>query len=236
LDVADAQVARLIHALQTRGLWDRAIVVVTSDHGFTEVRPPPGRSQRYISFGEALVQAGLDGLRAVSDGGVDHVYLENFSGASDPGAEGRARLAAARALALRIPGVSEALYRQAMPGAVDDGNVLAVAHPTWRSGHPRAGDLLLIAAPGVMFSDPPDAREKILLGNHGGPGELGVPLLFCGGSPRLRRSDTAGGRPSLADVGATATAWLGVRAPRYVDGRTVAPEDAGHPIDAVIAP
>lgn len=236
LEVADAEVARLIHELQTRGLWERAIVAVTSDHGFTEVRPPPGRTQRYISFGEELAQAGLGGLRAVSDGGVDHVYLESLTSPWDVGSDGGGRLAAGRTLALRIPGVAEALYRQPIPGAADDGSVLTTAHPTWRFGHPRAGDLVLIAAPGVMFSDPPDTREKIFLGNHGGPGELSVPLVFCGGSPRLRRDAAASGRPSLADVGATAAAWLGVRAPRHVGGAAVAPENAGRPIDAVVAP
>jgi hypothetical protein len=97
------------------------------------------------------------------------------------------------------------------------------------------GDLVLIAAPGVMFGDPPES-EQVFLGNHGGPGELGVPLVFCGGSPRLRRDAATSGRPSLADVGATAAAWLGIRAPRHVDGTAVPPESAGHAIDAVIAP
>lgn len=240
LDAADTEVARLINTLQTRGLWERAVVVVTSDHGFTEVRPPPGRTQGEISFGDELARSGLSGLRAVSDGGVDHVYVEGGGGspavASTAATDGAERLAAARALALRIPGVTEALYREPPPGGGDDGSVLGVAHPTWRFGHPRAGDLLLIAAPGVMFGDPPDMREKAFLGNHGGPGELSIPLVFCGGSPRLRRDAVASGRPSIADVGATAALWLGVRAPRYIGGAAVAAEDAGHPIDAVVAP
>ncbi len=238
LDVADAQVARLVETLQRLGLWERAVVVVTSDHGFTEVRPPPGRTQRYISFGEELARARLDGLRAVSDGGVDHVYLDGPAAGvlPDAGAAAGARLAAARRLALRIPGVTEALYRQPVSADAKDGSVLAVAHPTWRLGHPRVGDLVLIAAPGVMFGDPPESRENMFLGNHGGPGELDIPLVFCGGSPRLRRDAAASGRPSLADVGATAAAWLGIRAPRHVDGTAVAPANAGHPIDAVIAP
>jgi arylsulfatase A-like enzyme len=236
LEAADAQVARLIETLQARGLWERAVVVITSDHGFTEVRRPPGATRDYISFGEEMARARLGGLRAVSDGGVGHVYLDApVSGSSDAGSDGAGRLTAARELALRIPGVTEALYRQPVPGA-DAGSILANAHPTWRFGHPRAGDLVLIAAPGVMFSDPPDSSEKTLPGNHGGPGELGIPLVFCGGSPRLRRDAAVSGRPSLADVGATAAAWLGIRAPRHVDGTAVPPENAGHPIDAVIAP
>jgi hypothetical protein len=237
LDVADGQVARLVETLHRRGLWERAVVVVTSDHGFTEVRPPPGRTQPYISFGEELAHARFEGLRAVSDGGVGHVYLDgSVTGPADAGSNAGGRLAAARALALRIPGVSEALYRQSPSGDPNDGSVLAVAHPTWRFAHPRAGDLLLIAAPGVMFSDPPDTREKTFLGNHGGPGELAIPLVFCGGSARLRRDVAASGRPSIADVGATAAAWLGLRAPRHLDGTAVTPENAGRPIDAVIAP
>jgi predicted AlkP superfamily pyrophosphatase or phosphodiesterase len=231
LEAADGQVARLIETLQARGLWERAAVAITSDHGFTDVRRPPGGTRDYISFGEEMARARLGGLRAVSDGGVGHVYLDAPASASDAAA----RLTAARELALRIQGVTEALYRQPVPGA-DAGSILANAHPTWRFGHPRAGDLLLIAAPGVMFSDPPDTGEKGFLGNHGGPGELSIPLVFCGGSPRLRRDSAASGRPSLADVGATAAAWLGIRAPRHVDGTAVSPENAGHAIDAVIAP
>jgi hypothetical protein len=236
LGKADSQIERLVGELRRRGRWERSIVVVTGDHGFADVRPAPGTDRLYLSFGHALRDARLTGLRVASDGGVAHVYAEGVSDGSVFDAATVARLAAARELALRTPGVAEALYR--LPAGPDtDAAVLAVARPTWRIAHPHAGDLVLIAQPSVMFGDPPEGRESKMVANHGGPGELAVPLVFCGGAAALRRDVTVlNGIPSLADAGATLFAWLGLRASRRLDESPVAVAARGRPIAAVMAP
>jgi predicted AlkP superfamily pyrophosphatase or phosphodiesterase len=235
LDQADAQIARLIEYLHARGRWERSIVLITGDHGFSEVRPPRGASKPYISFTEELARSGITGLRAVSDGGVDHVYVERLNESGVVGAEAVELLRAARHLALRIPGVAEALYRVPLPEESEDAT-LGVAHPTWRLGHPRTGDLLLVAEPGVMFSESPQWRG-VHLADHGGPGERAVPLVLCGGSGRLRRAGApTAGPPSVVDVAVTVSALLGLRPAQRLDGRPVSPGNRGHVLSQVLVP
>lgn len=236
LATADAQIDRLVRELKRRERWERSIVVILSDHGFTDVRPAPGRQAPYLSFSLELEAAGLTGLRAVGDGGVAHVYVEGLERLDALEGTAAERLRAARELALRTPGIAEALYRLPVAGE-GEGAMLSVAHPSWRMDHPRMGDLLLVARPSVMFSDPPNPLEMTMLGNHGGPGELEIPLVFCGGSPHLRRDETPlTGRPTVADAGATVFEWLGMRQPRRLDGRPMIPEHRGRPLTAVMAP
>lgn len=234
--VVDRQIGRLARELQRRGRWERSIMVILGDHGFTDVRPLPGRRVPYVSFSQVLKDAGMTGLRAVSDGGVAHVYVEDLERVDALDAADIERLRAARALALRTPGVAEALYRLPVPGD-GDAAVLTVAHPSWRMDHPSMGELILVGRPSVMFSDPPSRLAMRMLGTHGGPGELEVPLIFCGGSPHLRRDGVPlNGRPSVVDAAATVFSWLGMRQARRLDGRAVATEHRGRPLAAVMAP
>jgi hypothetical protein len=236
LDTADTQLARLIDAIRERGWWERSIVVVTSDHGFTDVRPAPGRDHLYPSFADDLRAAGIDGLRVASDGGVAHVYVERMPRLDAVAADAATRLLAARALALRTPGVVEALFRLRVDGAGED-TLVDVARPRWQIGHPRSGDLIVVAAPGIMFGDPPEQREHSLMANHGGPAQLPIPIVLCGGAPEIRREGaTLTGEPTLADVGATLFAWLGQRPPRRFDGVAIPPAARGVPIAAVVTP
>lgn len=236
LVAVDVEIERLIRALQSRGRWERSVVIISSDHGFADVRPAPGRRDLYLSFGGELARAGITGLRVVSDGGLNHVYVEDLSPTDGIAPEAVERLRAARELALDTSGVTEALYRLPVPG-VAPAAMLSAAHPTWRIDHRRVGELVLISQPSVMFSDPPSARELALLGNHGGPAELGIPLVFCGGWAPLRRDGApAIGRPSTPDVGATVLDWLGMRQARYIDGRSVDPEHLGRVIRFATTP
>jgi hypothetical protein len=133
-------------------------------------------------------------------------------------------------VARATPGVAEVLARLPVPGVP----LLAVAHPDWRLGHERTGELLLVAAPGYQFVDPWDARDAALLGNHGGPAEATVPLLVAGGSERLVAAPASAPSPSLADVAPTVARLLGVRGARRIDGRELPAELAGRPIEAVL--
>ncbi|MBI3768398.1 MAG: hypothetical protein HY271_07865 [Deltaproteobacteria bacterium] len=68
-----------------------------------------------------------------------------------------------------IPGVAEALYRDPNPQDGGDASQLTRVHPDWHLGHPRADDLLLVAAPGYVLAE--DGGDEVRpKGNHGAPG------------------------------------------------------------------
>jgi predicted AlkP superfamily pyrophosphatase or phosphodiesterase len=78
-------------------------------------------------------------------------------------------------------------------------------------GHPRAGDLMLMAAPGFAFTL--DAAAYRMRGDHGGEEERAVPFIVVGGHPALRRLP-ADVHPELPDVAPTLAEILGVPDPR----------------------
>ena len=215
---ADAALGSLVDDLRARGRWERAVLIVTADHGMASLAPTPERPRPVISLGPGLRRTGV---LAVAEGGVEHVYA---GGAPDvaPDLAGAARLAAA------TPGVTEVLSRVPVPGVP----AIAERHPDWHLDHDRAGDLLLVAARGWQFVDPFDPVDAALLGNHGGPGELAVPLLVTGGWPGLTHG--TGDAPGLVDVAPTIAVLLDLRRPRRLDGSAVSPEGAGRPIAAVL--
>ena len=100
--------------------------------------------------------------------------------------------------------------------------------------------MVLVAEPGVMFSDPPRDDEIGLLGNHGGTGEEWIPLVLCGGArfldTRHDRAKLTEAHPSAADVGATIAALLGLRPPRRLDGRPIEAANRGQVLGTVRVP
>ena len=206
---ADAALARLVADLRARDRWERSVLIVTADHGMAAIPKPP------ISLAAAL---GRD-VTAVAEGGVEHVY------ANGPGGDALAR--AAR-VAAHTRGIAEVLARVPVEGVT----ALASAHPDWRLDHQRAGDLLLVAAPGYQFVDPPDEGPP-LRGNHGAPGELHVPLVVTGGWPGLRAAPHVANGPSILDVAPTIVAMLGIRRPRRLDGSEIPPGDTGRVMDVL---
>jgi len=200
----DALIRGFLDFLAARPEWDETTVVITADHGFDTITVPP------LRFAEAAGTAGIEGIVAVGDGGVGHVYLRDRAGH-----DGDAVLERARLLARRTDGISDAFYVSPRPGG-DAGITLGSVHPDWHLGHERSGDLLLIAEPGHVLVDG-DGGEVRLLGNHGGPLDRQVPLIVVhGGSVR----PGACGRPGAADVGRTIIAGcLGLRDVRRLDGQ-----------------
>jgi hypothetical protein len=203
---ADAALGRLIDALRAQGRWQRSMVVVTADHGFMGVAPSAAEPYPTIAFGRELLRAGVGGVRPVADGGVEHVYLE-------PGADA-AVLGRVAALARATPGVAEVLARGQLEGVP----TVARAHPDWGLDHPRAGDLLLVAAAGHQFVDPWDPVDAGLRGNHGGPAERRIPLVVSGGWQGLSAACDAPA-PDSTQVAPTIAHVLAVRTPRRLDGR-----------------
>jgi type I phosphodiesterase/nucleotide pyrophosphatase len=221
---ADRALGRLVDDLRARGRWGRSIVVVTADHGMSDVKPPP------VSLADPLARSGIDGIVLAADGGIEHVYADSF----DPnGALGRPvedRLAAAASLASVTPGVVEVLARVPVHGVPR----LSDVHPDWHLDHPRAGDLLLVAAHSREFVDPFDPADATLRGNHGSPAERTVPLAITGGWDGLRAAPAGAAAPGLVDVAPTIERALGLRRPRRVDGSAVPPERAGRPIAQIV--
>jgi arylsulfatase A-like enzyme len=190
------------------------VLVVTADHGMASVAPTSERPHPVVSLGTAV---GALGATAVGESGVEHVYATDGD---------RARVAA---VAAATPGVAEVLARVPVDGVP----ALDARHPEWHVDHQRMGDLVLVAAAGYEFVDPLDPVDAGLRGNHGGPGELAVPLFVVGGWPGLAHAE--GGAPGLVDVAPTVATLLGLRPPRRLDGSAVPPERAGRPLDAILA-
>jgi Type I phosphodiesterase / nucleotide pyrophosphatase len=204
---ADAAIGRLVDALRARGRWAHTVLIVTADHGFAAISST-------VVFEKELGRAGISGIQLVADGGVEHVYAEGLAAnAKDPGKTAD-KLRRVAALAATTPGVAEVVARLPLRGVP----TLARVHPDWHLAHPRAGELLLVAAPGHQLVDPYDATDASLRGNHGGPGERTVPLVVSGGWPGLIPVCDAPA-PSLTQVAPTIVRLLGIRAPRRLDGR-----------------
>ena len=227
---ADAAIGRLVDQLRALGRWDRSVLIVTADHGFTDLAPTAERPYPVISFGRDLLRAEVTGIHVVADGGIEHVYADGLAADASEVGDAAARLARVAEVAHGVPGITEVLARLPVAGVPS----LETLHADWHLGHPRSGELLLVAAPGYEFLDPFDQAEACLRGNHGGPGEATVPLVVSGGSERLTRAPAGTPPPSAVDVAPTIATLLGLRPPRRVDGTPVAADETGHAIAAVL--
>jgi hypothetical protein len=210
---ADRLIGTLLDDLERTGRWERSIVIVTADHGFDAIRPGPA--------GQIEVAAlAPPGTQIVSDGGVAHVYRQAG------GVEGDEALRLAITAARRHPGVAAVYTRDVRL----DVPTLPV---DWHLDHPRTGDLLLVARPGVTFVGGGGDPTRAFRGNHGGPRERRVPLVIVGGYPTLRRAP-ADLHPSTADVAPTIASLLEIEPPRRLDGRPVPAADRGRPLRAIL--
>src|SRR5206468_3910577 len=84
------------------------------------------------------------------DGAGQHVYAERVAASATTVGDAGETLARVAALARTASGVAEVLARLPVPGVP----TLHAAHPGWHLDHPRAGELLLVAASGHQFVDP----------------------------------------------------------------------------------
>jgi predicted AlkP superfamily pyrophosphatase or phosphodiesterase len=154
LELVDAQVAEVVHALDTDGIRERTTLFIASDHGFA-------RPFKLINPDVILRRAGLlrPGPRrraqSVSEGGIAFVYLCQPATAK----EDRAQVID---LLRGLEGIAE--IRE--PRQYGD---LRLPDPVL---NPQMGDLLLIAKEGYTFSDEFFEDEAITpipisLGSHG---------------------------------------------------------------------
>jgi hypothetical protein len=195
LGYIDAELGRVLAALERAGLAEATTVLVTSDHGFTAVHT-------CIRIRVWLRQQGLGSgdVAVAENGGVAGVTVLAERGR----AELRDRLATGLA---GLPGVT----------AVHGPDALAGLGLPDAGAHPHAPDLLLVAAPDTYF-DGDGAGDAVvapalLRGTHGHP---------AGDDPWLHTTALAAGpgaapgrvaRAQLTEVGATAAALLGLEFP-----------------------
>jgi predicted AlkP superfamily pyrophosphatase or phosphodiesterase len=194
---ADAQIGRLLAALDRAGLRDRATIVVTTDHGFKKVA-------KVIHLNEALASAGLirvvNGKAASCDayampqGGLCFVYV------TDP-ARRTELLPKLKSLCTGLEGVKQVV-------AGDDGPTLGMPTPAENQG---MGDLVLYAKDGYAFKEGVTGGlitdSPNYLGTHGYPNsdpELDGIFIASGYGiqrgmkvPRMTNLDVA---PTLAEL------------------------------------
>jgi hypothetical protein len=230
--LADAALGRLLDEIRRLGRWGRSIVIVTADHGFSPVAPTAEAPYPVVSFGRELLRAKVDGVRPVADGRLEHVYVDGIDPAASDAGASAAVLRRVAELAAATPGVAEVLARLETDGVAS----LARAHPDWHVGHPRSGELLLVAARGHHFVDPFDVGDAGLLGSHGGPEDNTVPLFVLGGAPQIAAAGAGAAPPASVDVAPTIATLLGLPLPRRVDGSPVPAGLAGRVIATALAP
>jgi hypothetical protein len=234
---ADRQIERLIAFLRETDRWVSTVLVITADHGFASVAPDEADPNRTLSFGRELARVGMADVAVVGNGGMAFVYLRSLGIGGTLSPEAHETLRRIRALALEQPDVVEALYRRPNPVDGGDAHTLDTAHPEWRLAHPRLGELVLVARSGHQFDDPPGASVRVVRGNHGGPEERAIPLVWSGGFPGLAERKVESERvPESPDVGMTIRRLLGLPAPRDRSGREIAPRLRGRVLDEVFAP
>jgi predicted AlkP superfamily pyrophosphatase or phosphodiesterase len=195
IEVADAQIARLLAAARAAGILDRTLVVIVSDHGFKPVDRgfAPSALLRERGFIDVDADGKVTAWRAATtvNGGSAYVYLR------DPADRDTARAVAALF-------AEQAAVRR----------VLDAADLAARGGDPRA--LLAIeAADGWSFvsgAGGPVTRPFDSRGQHGfgdDRPEMRATLLVAGPGIAPRVVDDA----ALVDVAPTVAAWLGLSLP-----------------------
>jgi len=207
---ADAQIGRLLAALEKAGLRDRATIVISTDHGFKKVK-------KVIRTNEALVGAGLIRVEngkatscdayAMPQGGLCFVYV------TDP-AKRAELLPKLKTLCAGIEGV-----KQVIDG--NDGPTLGMPTPAENQG---MGDLVLYAkdtyaftagVTGGLIADSPDYQ-----GTHGYPNsDPELDGVFIASGYGIRKGEKVA-RVTNLDVAPTIAELLGVKLPE-VDGRVL---------------
>jgi hypothetical protein len=197
------------------------VLVLLSDHSMDTTLKKTNLTGAFEDAGVAS-----EDFLVVQNGSVDMVYLANRR------AQARFELLRRmRERALATDGVSEALYREPNPADGGGAHTIAAAHPGWRLGGPRSGDLLAIHAPGGAFTDP-GSFDNPIVGNHGGPQTRDNLFAVIGGGELVRAQALAGnvdpafddtlsnpGQAENVDVAPTVMGLFGLRPPRHNTGR-----------------
>jgi arylsulfatase A-like enzyme len=234
---SDRQIGRFVDRVRESGSWQRTIVFVTADHGFADLTPGEANPYPVIFFGKDVLLAGLgDRVAVVSDGILLHIYLREL-GASASAVDGAALETAGRILELARSATEVESVMTRLPWAGEKPSAPELLPDDWRLGHPRAGDLILVAKPGYHFVDPFSRRMAGLAGNHGGPNERAIPIVVAGGHPALRAGAAqVAGHAENPDIGRTVLQLLRLRGPNGRDGKPVPDGLSGRVLSEALNP
>ncbi len=211
----DLQLGLLVDALQSSGRWDNTVMLVVSDHGMDY--SPLGLDAINVQPAlDALAACGYEPMFAVDNGGTDSLYVTNLAATEEAR---RATLRAARACLVEPDGAACAAV-EGVCGAIDysSSELLPRARPIlagWytqadpadpdgsmpasiMSAHENLGDLVLVAADGIKFSER-NLSANPIPGNHGHLETLHNFMLVTGGSSLVRPGVSVAA--SVADPG-----------------------------------
>jgi len=218
---ADDEIARLVGELQSRGEWQRTVLILLSDHSMDTTLVKTNLKSSFTAGGISS-----NDFVIVQNGSVDLVYLANRTSPNR-----YELLKRMRAQALATGNVQEALYREPNPADGGAANTLAAAHPAWHLDGARTGDLVVTHKPGGAFTDP-GSFDNPLTGNHGGPQTRDNFFAVTGGGDGVRSQSLAGNRDAFfddtlsnpgqaenVDVAATVMGLFGLQPPRDNSGR-----------------
>jgi len=200
LEYQDALVGELLEAYQGLGLGERTAVVISADHGFTQVS-----TSRVVA---PASDAGGHRLEMLAAAGIEH-YVTNTGGTS-MGVYVRDKIRVKEAVAvLRREPWCESVYCEDA-GAGCDRSLSSLRD--WYPG--RSPDLMVDLDDDAALNFPNP-------GQHGSarPADRRIPLFFFGAGVARGR---VGGKASLADVAPTVLRLLGVPAMNLrPDGRVL---------------
>ena len=197
----DSCVARLLDALRSAGLMERASVIIVSDHGFKQVK-------KQIHVNVALAGMHLeDKVYALNEGGLALLYID-AKGAEET-------TAALRKQMMSVEGIAEVAgpERYAELGLPDPAR------------DPQMGGLVLVPKSGYAFSDGRGgAVSSTVASTSGAHGYVNtdpeIDAIFLAAGSGIRRGVVLD-RVRNVDVAPTIAALLGVKMTADIQGRTI---------------
>lgn len=200
----DAQLGRLVAALDGAGIAGRTTIVLTGDHGMTT---------HTRTFGTGLLdQLAIRGLEGEYLSGSDVVDPDTDVALTSAGGAANAYLLGD----LKGDRRAERLVREAAAATEGTGTILDRRTQRRLRMDPRNGDLVIEARPGWAASDgavaaPPDGR-------HGSSGERQATFLISGAGVRRQRPSHQAFVRHI-DVAPTIARLLGIDPPSGSEGR-----------------
>lgn len=182
---ADVELGRLVAYLRDTGRWERTVLVITADHSFLDLDdlivdvPVLGQvSGTRVVLDERLAPFAGSIARIVTHAGSASVYLREPA---------RADTAAAIATAAR--GWRDALGRPAVAGAycrLPSAGCPALP-ASWGPFPARLGEVLFVADDQHVLLETQAHLYAGLMGHHGGPTALPIPLVVASGGGFVRQ-------------------------------------------------
>ncbi len=185
---ADDEIARLVGELQSRGEWERTVLILLSDHSMDTTLVKTNLKGAFTAGGISgeRLRGGAERKRRPGLPGGPHIAEQLRAAQAHAGAGARQRRGRRGALPRAEPrGRRRSEHaRGGAPGLAPDGA--------------RTGDLVVTHTPGGAFSDP-GSFDNPLTGNHGGPHTRDNFFAVIGGGAGVRGQSLAGNQDVAFD-------------------------------------